>query len=360
MIAEIGWTYRDRTVKNLIFHILFWVAYLALNALVLSHFYEPPGQSLFADTLILSLKFQVVELPGKLILVYTNLFFLLPWFLLRQKYWSYLTLLILSFILVRYIQQFFVAFVMLPLMFPKIVIGEEMFSWGRFVQYSAGAFSLLIFTSALKLMYDHHLNSKKIQEIEKRQLSTELQLLKTQLNPHFFFNTLNNLYGLALENSSKTADMILRLSEMMNYVLYEAQNKLVLVERELEVLKNYIELEKMRYSDQVEISFTQQGDFAATKIPPLLLVPFLENAFKHGLRGPQGKNWLRIEVNRSDKQFLFVAENSKNGQDPKQSADRGIGLVNVKRRLEILFPNAHTLNLVNTDDRYRAELTITI
>jgi len=351
-------------------HVLFWSVYILINSLIYMNFYEsenvkilPNGQEVvervtFPETFHISLKSQVVELPGKFLLVYLNLLLLLPNLLLRQKYLQYFLALVASFVLVAVVQRLFSVYVTFPLLFPNATLVPDIFSLARFLQYAAGAFSLMVFTSAIRIIIVWQQNQKKTQELEKRQLSTELQLLKTQLNPHFFFNTLNNLYGLAMENSQHTASMIMRLSEMMNYILYESNSKTVPLTKEIAALKNYIQLEKTRYGDRVQVSFNVKGNPDKISIPPMLILPFVENAFKHGVSQETTQAWMNISVSAEPNDFSFQIENSKAGHQLNGSVNHGIGLENVRRRLVLLYPEAHELKFFDEKETFLVVLNL--
>lgn len=352
----------SRKGHSFLLHLAFWTFYILLNALIYMNFYEVserivvtgseeqiiPGIT-FPATFFISLRNQVLEIPGKLLLVYINLFILLPYLLLRSKYVEYLMGLLLSIVFMAWIQKVIAINIFLPLLFPKLQVNDAMFSVAKFIQYTASAFSLLFFTSAIKILLEWQNNQKHTQELEKRRMSTELELLRTQLSPHFFFNTLNSLYGLAMESSKNTANMILRLSDMMNYMLYESNSKDVLASKEIDAIVNYVELEKIRYGKRVELSLKQHGDFSQLRIAPLLMLPFVENAFKHGVAPATDRAWLNMTLSLQDRVFTFKVENSRWTKSKSHSLAegkmKGIGLENVKRRLKLLYPNSYNLKI---------------
>ncbi|MEJ7823240.1 MAG: histidine kinase [Chitinophagaceae bacterium] len=200
---------------------------------------------------------------------------------------------------------------------------------------------------------------KKQQEwmqADKEKTTAELQLLKAQVHPHFLFNTLNNIYSFSLENSKKTPGMILKLSSLLSYMLYECKADLVSLEKELEVMKNYIDLEKERYGDNIEISLNVEGDVQNKQITPLLLLPFLENAFKHGTSEQLEKPWLSMDVSVKDQQLKCKIVNSKNEFVPL--SEKGIGIENIKKRLIFLYPDKHELKLKDEGDFFVVSLLI--
>jgi len=178
---------------------------------------------------------------------------------------------------------------------------------------------------------------------EKEKTTAQLLLLKAQIHPHFLFNTLNNIYSFSMKNSPKTPGMIARLSSLLSYVLYDCKNNEVLLTKEIEVMKNYIDLEKERYGNKLEISSNIEGDIEGGFIAPLLLLPFIENAFKHGTSEQLEKPWLSIDLSVKHNSLLFKIVNSKNElSDIKQ---KGIGIENVQKRLSYLYDGKHELKL---------------
>lgn len=193
-------------------------------------------------------------------------------------------------------------------------------------------------------------------------LETELNYLKHQLQPHFLFNTLNNLYGLILTKDENAGELVLKLSEILSYMLYDSNDKEIPLEKELACLSNYIELEKLRYGDELTITYTINGSPQHHKIAPLILISFVENAFKHGPSDELVNSWINISANIEENSFRFVVENSFDKgsvkQDKKDSrVVSGIGLSNVEKRLELIYGEAFSLNITQ-EDCYKVELTI--
>jgi LytS/YehU family sensor histidine kinase len=200
---------------------------------------------------------------------------------------------------------------------------------------------------------------KKQQEwlqAEKEKVTAELQLLKAQVHPHFLFNTLNNIYSFSLENSPKTPGLILKLSSLLSYMLYDCKADEVLLEKELEVMKHYIDLEKERYGNNLELSLNMEGDITDRFITPLLMLPFLENAFKHGTSEQLEKPWLSVDIAVKEYKLRCKIANSKNEFVPV--SENGIGIQNVKKRLQFLYPGKHELKLTNEGDFFVASLLI--
>ncbi|MES2111059.1 MAG: histidine kinase [Bacteroidota bacterium] len=196
-----------------------------------------------------------------------------------------------------------------------------------------------------------------IKALKEQQLISELNYLKAQLHPHFFFNTINNIYGLALKQSPDTAPMVARLGEMMRYILYEANQPVVPLSREIEFLRSYIEVEKMRRDEQVDIQFDTQDIHPGYLVEPLLLLPFVENAFKHGLEEETGKGFVHAIICQNEEELTLQVSNSKPAQ-VQAGKTAGIGISNVRKRLDILYADRYALEITDEPESYNVNLVI--
>ena len=183
-------------------------------------------------------------------------------------------------------------------------------------------------------------------------------MLKNQINPHFFFNTLNNLYGLSVEKSDQAPEVILKLSDIMRYTIYEGQKDLVPIQSDIAYLENYIELNKIRHHKSVDISFNHMVENPDCQIPPLLLIMLVENAFKHGAETLIDKAFIHMQLMATREQIYFEISNNF---DPSESKEPGIGLNNLKRRLELLYPEKHSLiTKIENETTYKASLKLNL
>lgn len=189
---------------------------------------------------------------------------------------------------------------------------------------------------------------------QQEKTNAELQLLKAQLHPHFLFNTLNNIYSSSLQRSPDTPGLVLKLSSLLSYMLYECKTNEVLLEKEIEIMKNYIHLEKERYGEKIDISLNIEGDIQDKYIAPLLILPFLENAFKHGTSEQLNRPWMSIDIAMKDHLLECKVVNSKNEFVPFQ--ENGVGINNVKKRLEFLYPGNYELKLADEGDFFVVSL----
>ncbi len=246
-----------------------------------------------------------------------------------------------------------------------------MFSGGLeiYLQKKETAFSFFILPIPAFFLIWIYEQWKWLQNLKAQKTTAELALLKTQINPHFFFNTLNNLYSLTVQNSEKAPTMILQLSDMMRYTIYEGQKQTVSLLDEIEYLKNYIELQKIRYQKNVEINFLvgQNINIETTQIAPLLFIILLENAFKHGVETLRENAFLTVQLDliqiKNQKELTFWIENNfdleANNELPKKK-EQGIGLQNLKRRLELLYSQKYSLEIERNEAIYSAKLKIQI
>ena len=220
----------------------------------------------------------------------------------------------------------------------------------------AVVFFILLITILLNLSYRWFVQTARMQQMKTDQLNRELSLLRNQINPHFFFNTLNNLYALALEQSEKTPDVILKLSEMMRYAIYECKEPEVLVSSEVNYLKNYIALQELRQHTASNIHFQHHIDLPQAKIAPMILIVFVENAFKHGLDSLSEGGYVQIDLAVKEGEIKFEVENNfeaRAGEGPG-----GLGLENVGRRLSLVYGERYDLAFQEGEDRFRVTLRI--
>lgn len=199
---------------------------------------------------------------------------------------------------------------------------------------------------------------EQLKILKEQQLSSELTYLKAQLQPHFFFNTLNNIYSLALQQSKETAPLVAKLAEMMRYIIYKSEEKLAFLKDEIEFIRNYVAVEQVRYRTEIDISFEAQGINDESKISPLLLLPFIENAFKHGVQEETESGFVKIIICKTEAELTLEVTNSVPAANAVSKA--GIGLTNVQKRLALLYPEKHTLIIDNSKKIYNVSLTLNL
>ncbi|MFK7813994.1 MAG: sensor histidine kinase [Maribacter sp.] len=234
-----------------------------------------------------------------------------------------------------------------------IVIFNDAFGENEPFQVFAFFYFLLVVFLFIRWIFKQ---IKSILKLKNEKAKTEIQHLKSQVNPHFFFNTLNNLYGLVGKDPDQAQALILKLSDMMRYSIYEGEREFVTLEEEVSYLKNYMELHKMRYHKEIDVVFKEDIKKQRIQIMPLLFILLLENAFKHGVENLRKGAFVHVKLEADEKEINFSVTN--NFDASVTSKEKGIGLKNLKRRLELTYPDKHSLSLKKEDDIYKAQLTL--
>ena len=231
-----------------------------------------------------------------------------------------------------------------------------MFGPGEVVLFFGGLL-LMGMNLGVKLYFRSQEDADILSQIEKHALERQLQYLKYQVNPHFLMNTLNNIHALVDIDPERAKTSIVELSKLMRYVLYEGNNRLTPLSREVQFLNNYVRLMSMRYSDNVRISLDVPEVLPDSLLPPLLLVIFVENAFKHGI-SYRTKSFVEISLQPHGDRLLFSCRNSRQQKPQDENMKGGVGLSNVRRRLDLLFPGNYTLDIKEQEDTYTVHLDI--
>lgn len=278
-------------------------------------------------------------------------YLLLPRFFFQKKYlhfFAYLLLIIIGVI------------VMEELVLEKIYYPDTKGKSFPGVFYSLlDVLPVITILSGFKFAWDALGKQREVDELKTAVKESELQFLKSQINPHFLFNNLNNLYAYALEKSSKTPEIILELSGILRYMLYECKEKYVALSKEVVQLENFINLNEMQIEERGQVSFSSQNIRQGYQIAPLILVVFIENAFKHSTASQTDEILIDVDLNLSEKGILdFVCKNSFQPQSNTDNLLHGIGLENVKKRLQMIYPDAHQLNIKKGENLYEVHLTI--
>lgn len=217
---------------------------------------------------------------------------------------------------------------------------------------------LSLLVGVLSMRREYYLKLRN-EQLQKEQLRSELNYLKAQINPHFLFNSFNNLYVLAMDQSEKTAPAIEKLSSLFRYILQSSSLEEIAISDEVKVMENYVELERLRYHN-VDIEFKTNIPEGNRKIPPLLMLPFIENVFKHGASELLGEGKIKIEINQSEERLVLLCENTLDPDEVVEKSNSGEGIKNVTKRLELLFPDNYSLNQGVKGNLYHVELSIPI
>lgn len=334
-------------------HVLFWISSITFLCFIFYLNSRNINAALIAKALITNIGFALG--------VYINLYVLIPKFLKPKNYIFYVFWLVILLTSASLFIQFIIVY---PLR--NLLEVSEQFSSISTDTHSAfffATFFYVLVSSFLKFINDwlsmQDLNYK-LAKIEKEKLAAELKTLKGQLNPHFLFNSLNNIYSLALMQSEKVPELILKLSDLMRHIIYESRENYISLNKEIEFVDNFIALQKIRTSERTKISYTKTGEIPEAKIAPLLFEPFIDNAFKHGLPGNEDSDFIDISFEFSEKEtVIFKLANNYDDSDLWTKKDSGIGLDNVKQRLKHLYKkNEYTLTVKKENQIFSIELEL--
>jgi len=333
---------KGRLLKNRNFqHILFW----CLSYLILINILKVSAEIQKIDLIYTT----IFHIPV-LLVVYLNLQVSFPLFFEKRKYLYYLFSVLVT--------------VMLGVGFYFLLFNhwiDHVFPGYYFIAYYSFWDISLFFVIYISVTGLLHLARSwfQLQELEKEKTSAELKALKSQLNPHFLFNSLNSIYSLARKNSSLVPEKIVQLSDLMRHIIYESDVEFIPLEKEVEMVKNYIELQNLRSVEQDRIKMEIKGEIKGKIIAPLLFLPFVENSFKHGLRGGKNNSYVRIKIETTGQSLFFSIKNNK-GENVEiaDSKYKGIGIENVKKRLELIYPGKHSLEISDVEDKFEVNLQI--
>ena len=336
-------------------HILFWLA-VYLFFIV---FFGRSSRD-YSVTII----FVSMLLPLSIATTYFLNYFLIPRYLFTKKYSRFTLFVFYTFVISVWLELFISLGVFI---FITNYQSEKMnpFSFDGLL-LMVGLYFIIIIAVAIKLIRRSFQIQKKNTELDNRRFQmelklkkAELKLLKAQVHPHFLFNTLNNLYGLTLEKSDDAPKLVLQLSEILDYILYRCDEKLVSLDEELANLKNYIEIEKIRYSGKLNLNANFPEETGNLKIAPLILLPFVENAFKHGVSHFPGVAFVNIKISIVETNLFSKIENSRNPMlKREESHSNGVGLKNVRKRLDLIYPEKHMLNIDKKEKTFSVNLTL--
>lgn len=334
-------------------HIIFWVSYFSFNYVRWGHYFNDYEYSI---------KSNLVEFPIHIILCYFNLYWLVPRLLSKKKITLYILGLFLSILVMSFVKILLTYWLVTTNIWPESAYEEtNLFGISYIITVYIGELYIVGVTAAIKLMIDRLRERDAQRELEKNSLETELAYLKSQIQPHFFFNTLNSLYALTLEKSELAPNTILKLSNLMSFVIYRAKADVVSLMETVTHMKNFIELEKIRFGSKLNIDFEISGELDG-KIPPLILSPFVENSIKHGGLSPEGTIDINIKLHVQEKTLIFEVENwlkdYKDSEENERLNGEGIGLENTIRRLKLLYKDNYQLDISQINNKYKIHLTL--
>lgn len=340
-MSTLNRTIRSKTIG---LHLLFWGIYLLLWS---------ARDLAFNNSILGNIQTNLVTGWPYVPFVYFNLFYLVPQLLLKGEYARYLLLLFPGTLLMTFISSQLHYWLFASVYDGTMEVALFFQSWeGQSVIFTE-VLILITLSMTLYLLQQWYQKERYAQELEKQKLEAELNLLKSQVNPHFLFNSLNSIFVMMEKDHTKSRSMLLQLSDVLSHQLYQTQKRSVPLQLEVDNLKNYIELERTRHGDQARIEVNIQENLNGHKIAPMLLLPIVENAFKHSKSNTS--YWIKIGLGLKDDELLFQVQNSRGNGNNKQG---GLGLANLKRQLGLLYPNKHRIEIDQHQDSFAIDLKI--
>lgn len=331
--------------KRWLIHVGFWTFVLILYSILFGQ-----GSHYFLKTLF----FVGLLLPVTIGAAYFLNYFLIPRYLLKERYGFFLLYFLYTLVGALFLEMWVVVLTFI------VIAGFDMKGMSPSsinIPFLMAALLMIVFLAvAIKMLSYWRKSREDYQILMREKVEAELKFLKMQMNPHFLFNTLNNLYYLASEKSDKAPKAILALSELLDYVLNETRSELVSLDKEIKLITNYIELEKLRYEDRLKVDVRISGDPEQSRIAPMLLLALVENAFKHGAGKTTGQHWINIDIQCSEKKVRACIANSY--QPVLPSSQGGIGLQNFKNQMALIYPGRHTLQIEKESATFTVKLEL--
>ena len=341
-----------RTARN----ISFWITFTLFQLL---HFFT--AEEFSTQEFFFSLRFYLLQSLMLCVVAYVNNLYLLPKLFQKKKYAAYFSILLLWVLLSAKAVEWFYDYFLKAYPESFNEAGQNISDMPYIAAVFLTGLFLFGFTMA-KFANDYFVREDAVKQMEKKQVESELNFLKAQINPHFLFNTLNSIYALALKKSDQTADVVLRLSDLLRYILYECNADKIPLTKEIETIKNYVELEKIRTSGTDRIRFTVSGKPDGILVAPLIWISFVENAFKHGMGSLAKEGFVHVDMQITPEEVRFTCLNNYAATKPAESEvflkNGGIGLDNLKKRLRLLYPDRHQLTMEKKSDTFYVELII--
>ncbi len=335
-------------------HLGFWLFYLILTSYITADL----GNSSYREySWAYRLGIAMIEKIG-IVAIQASVFYWLFYFCLprlKKANFKMILQLILGVVVSILVYRLWIGVVLYPMIYEEEYQGNPFALSLMFFSF-INIYSFVGIAGAIKLIRNREKQKIVEQQLIKEKLQSELHFLRAQINPHFFFNTLNNIYGLARRQSENTAEVVMRLSKLMRFILYECTSDKIPILQEIKVLEDYIELEKLRYNERLKVEFKKEVDDYDQEIAPLLLLPFVENSFKHGASEMRFETEINIELVLREKKLFFSVSNKKE-VDLKKN-EKGLGLQNVKRQLELLYPEKYELIVEDEEDTFKVQLKI--
>jgi len=345
-------------------HVYFWVAWWLFQSFLYS-FIAINRATDYYLRLPVSMLESLIYLSVHIFLSYTLIYFVIPRFLMKQRYWLAGSLIALSFLVAAGLSAVLSLFVINPMrgwLMGDQYVGPPRTTWITFflslMAGLRGGITIGGMAAAIKLMKTLYLKEQRNLQLQKENVEAQLQLLKAQVHPHFLFNTLNNIYSHTQKTAPAAARMVSELSAILRFILYESAQGKVPLSKELELLQNYINLENIRYSNKLDLHIDLPDNTGNLKIEPLLLLPLVENCFKHGTSQVLEQPWITLQVTLQDTEMNMKLINGKAPGAKLNTQPSGIGIQNVRKRLDLLYPGKHYFSITDDEDVFIVNLKL--
>ncbi|MEO8416221.1 MAG: sensor histidine kinase [Ginsengibacter sp.] len=340
-------------------HVIFWSFFYVYQVIRLSFLY--PFNHLHDSVAPILISSLAIGFLQNVFLTYLVVYYLIPQFISKKKYFLFATGILVAFIIMF---GWNILYIRINKIFIHAIGSTKqnpyIFLRGVIIRLVGNAPLVCALFVSLKALKNWHLRELENEQLTREKANAELQLLKAQIHPHFLFNTLNNIYSFALAKSPLAADLVQKLSDMLSYMITDCNRLTVPVEKEIQLIKDYIGLERVRYGERLDIQMYVNGDYQNSMIVPLLMIPFVENCFKHGASMMRGKQWMHLVISVNEYELDFNLSNSKPAQPNVIKNKNGIGLLNVQKRLDLLYPGRHELNINSTENTFSVYLKVAL
>jgi len=327
-------------VKRILSHCLFWIIYYVYDGPVASNVEAVPYKRMISAG---------IALPVKILATYFTFYLFTKIYNDRKKPVSFTVYLLTSVVLLGLLQRF-ISYNFIYTRFYPEALNHPLLYAPKIIMEIFGIYSVVGIVATIHFMRQWYVSQQEKQQYKNEKLEAELKYLKSQIHPHFLFNTLNNLYALTIKKSSKAPEIVHKLSELMSYMLYDSNKPFVPLQKEIDYIENYITLEKIRYGDRLDVSLNIFMGTDSYIIAPLLILPFIENSFKHGFCNETGMVWVHIDMLVNDGKLIIKVENSKSDNTATcKTLQSGIGLQNATKRLDLIYRDSYELQIIDAE-----------
>ncbi|MEY4934136.1 MAG: hypothetical protein RIS64_495 [Bacteroidota bacterium] len=331
------------------FNILFWLLYFL---------YEWLGHGAATDQYALYFESACFNISTSFVVAFVAIHLLgKPYHHRKTTFWISQIALAVIFVLFRRIYHYYIVY---PVYFP-FALSKPLIFFPKLLIEFVNLYLIVCLYGMFYFVRSWYQQQQTLQNLKQEKIAAELELLKSQVQPHFIFNMLNNIYAGAFKTSPETAQQILKLSNLLEYSLYDSKKERIALIDELNYIQNYLDLQKIRIGEKLDVSFNIFDNINGVSVPPLLLLPIVENCFKHGVHKAINPSWIRFDVAVKKGAFVFKAENSIEDAIPSnENQNSGLGLKNVKRRLELLYPDAHEFKIYKETNSFLIVLKLSV